>query len=639
VRDAPLVLHVDDYESARYARTRTLQQAGFRVVEAGTAAEALRLGAAEPPALALIDVKLPDMSGSELCRRLKAAPAGAGILVVHVSAAFRRGSDYVRGLEEGADAYLVEPVEPDVLVATLRALLRTRRAEDAVRLAEREWRLTFEIITDGACFADQAGVVTRHNGRFVTLLGATGELVGRPIRAVLEPLLGAVAHELARADRGSVRELHAGGRWLRVAVTPVPAEYGRAAGSVWVVSDVSEHKRVEEISGRLLELEKQRRADAEAANRTKDEFLAVLSHELRTPLTSMLGWLRMLRTRRLDDAGTERAYDVLERSTRLQAQIVEDLLDVSRVISGKMTLTLAPVTLRTVVDAAVESLRGAAVDKHIAIAVDVDPATRLVADANRLQQIFVNLVSNAVKFTPAGGRISVRAERAVRHVAVSVTDTGRGIAPESLPHVFEPFRQAEGTHRRVHTGLGLGLAIVRHLVELHGGTVGVTSEGQDRGATFTVTLPADITPTTTTPETGPGREERGADLQGLRVLVVEDEGDTRDILDVLLRESGAEVVAVADAEAALRAVRAEPPDVLISDIGMPEIDGYDLIRHIRSLGPGEGGRTPAIALTAFAHGSDHREALRAGYDRHLAKPVDAVTLTRTVRDVLYARRA
>lgn len=635
--DAPLVLHVDDYESARYARSRILQSAGFRVVEAASGAEALRLITAEPPALALIDMNLPDMSGSELCRRIKEAPATAAVIVVHISAAFRRGSDYVRGLEEGADGYLVEPVEPDVLVATLRALLRARRAEDAVRLAAREWRLTFEAITDGACFVDRDGRISRHNARFVALVGAAGDLSGRPIRAVLEPLLGPAAHELDTPDRSWEAEVHAGGCWLRVAVTPAPAEFGGSTASVWIVTDISEHKRVEEISARLLELEQHGRADAEAANRTKDEFLAVLSHELRTPLTSMLGWLRMLRTRRLDAAGIERAYDVLERSTRLQAQIVEDLLDVSRVISGKMILALSPVSLGTVIDSAVESLRSTAADKRLTITTEIGPATQLVADAGRLQQVFVNLVANAVKFTSAGGRIAIRATREAQCVVVSVMDTGRGIAPDILPHVFEPFRQAEGAHRRVHTGLGLGLAIVRHLVELHGGTVSVSSEGQDRGTTFTITLPADIEPTPTPLDSGNAQEERGADLRGLRVLVVEDESDTRDILDVLLRESGAEVLSVADAEAALRAVRSHLPDVLISDIGMPEVDGYDLIRQIRGLAPDAGGRTPAIALTAFAHGSDHREALRAGYDRHLAKPVDAVTLTRTVRDVLYTR--
>ena len=410
-----------------------------------------------------------------------------------------------------------------------------------------------------------------------------------------------------------------------------------SAGTVWIVTDITEHRRVEEISARLLAVEQHGRAQAEAANRTKDEFLAVLSHELRTPLTSMLGWLRMLRTGRLDRAGIDRAYDVLERSTRLQAQIVEDLLDVSRVISGKMILALSPVSLPAVIEAAVESQRTAATAKGLTITTEIDPAARLVADAGRLQQVFVNLVSNAVKFTPAGGAVAIRAVGGPRTVVVSVSDTGRGMTSDILPHVFEPFRQAEGAHSRVHTGLGLGLAIVRHLVGLHGGTVAVTSEGPGRGSTFTVTLPADIQPTAPILDAGLGGDLRGADLHGLRVLVVEDEGDTREILDVLLRESGAEVQAVPDAAAAMQAMHARPPDVLISDIGMPEMDGYDLIRQIRRLGPDAGGRVPAIALTAFAHGSDHREALRAGYDRHLAKPVDAVTLTRTVRDVLYAR--
>jgi PAS domain S-box-containing protein len=633
VIDAALVLNVDDYEAARYVRSALLRRAGFRVAEAASAADALRLIAAEPPALAIVDVQLPDMSGTELSRRLKADPATASIIVVNTSAAFRRDSDYVHGLDQGADAYLVEPIDPEVLVATVRALLRTRRAEDAVRLAAREWRLTFEAITDGACFVDSDGAISRHNVRFAALLGAGGELTGRPIREVLEALLGA-----GMAAGGTwEREVRAGERWLRVAVTPVPAELGPAAGSVWILTDISERKRVEEVTGRLLALEQTARAEAEAANRTKDEFLAVLSHELRTPLTSMLGWLRMLRTRRLDAAAAERAYDVLERNTRLQAQIVEDLLDVSRVISGKMALSLSPVALAGVIDAAVESVRGAAMAKRLTITTEVDPAARLVADGGRLQQVFANLASNAVKFTPAGGHIEIRARREPHGVVVSVSDSGRGIAPDILPYVFEPFRQGEGAHRRVHTGLGLGLAIVRHLVELHGGRVTVSSEGLDRGSTFTVTLPSDIEPSPAVTLVPEGAEARGTDLQGLRVLVVEDEGDTREILDMVLRESGAEVLAVADAGTALEAVQACPPDVLISDIGMAEVDGYELIRQVRRLAPEAGGRTPAIALTAFAHGSDHREALRAGYDRHLAKPVDAVTLTRTVRDVLYAR--
>jgi PAS domain S-box-containing protein len=635
--DAPLILNVDDYDSGRYARSRLLQQAGFRVVEAGSGADALRLLTNELPALAVVDIKLPDMDGTELCRRIKGNPATAAVLVLHTSATFRRDEDRARGLEEGADGYLVEPVDPDVLVATVRALLRTGRAEDAVRLAEREWRLTFETISDGACFVDRSGAIRRCNSRFRALVGAAEDLTGRPVCSVLRPLLGEAGAEIELDAGPWSREVAAGERWLRLSATRVPSELVGSAGTVWIVTDITEHKRVEEMGTRLLAVEQQARVQAEAANRTKDEFLAVLSHELRTPLTSMLGWLRMLRTGRLDPAGVDRAYDVLERSTRLQAQIVEDLLDVSRVISGKMVLALSPVSVTSVIDAALESQRTAAAAKGLTITTDIEPAARLVADAGRLQQVFVNLVSNAVKFTPPGGRVVIRAVCAPRSVVVSVMDTGRGISPDILPHVFEPFRQAEGPHSRVHTGLGLGLAIVRHLVELHGGTVTVASEGPERGSTFSVTLPADIQASTHAFEAADGTDLGGGDLRGLRVLVVEDEGDTREILDVLLRESGAEVQAVPDADAAMEALKSSPPDVLISDIGMPEMDGYDLIRQIRRLAPDAGGRVPAIALTAFAHGSDHREALRAGYDRHLAKPVDAVTLARTVRDVLYAR--
>jgi PAS domain S-box-containing protein len=251
--DAPLVLNVDDYESGRYARGTVLRQAGFRVVDASTADEALRMLANELPAVALVDVQLPDMNGSELCRRIKANPATASVLVVHTSATFRRGEDWARGLDQGADAYLVEPVEPEVLVATVRALLRTRRAEDAVRLAEREWRLTFEAISDGACFVDREGLISRCNARFGALVGGEGQLTGRPVQSVFGALLGDLP---ADAVHGSwTRDIQVGSRWLRVVVTPVPAEVTGTAGGVWIVTDITEHKRVEEMTARLLAVE------------------------------------------------------------------------------------------------------------------------------------------------------------------------------------------------------------------------------------------------------------------------------------------------------------------------------------------------------------------------------------------------
>jgi CheY-like chemotaxis protein len=303
-------------------------------------------------------------------------------------------------------------------------------------------------------------------------------------------------------------------------------------------------------------------------------------------------------------------------------------------ISGKMSLTLAAVDLARVLRASIDALRGAAAEKHVEIDLRVaGNAVPIRADASRLQQVFTNLLSNAVKFTPDDGRVTVAVELGNGVARVAVQDTGQGIDPAFLPHLFEPFRQAEAAGRRARMGLGLGLAIARHLVELHGGTIAAASDGLGRGATITVTLPADLTapaPTSVAPAT-----ERRA-LSGIRVMLVEDDPDSRDALALMLGHEGADVVALDTVESALDAIRAQPPDVLISDIGMPEHDGHDLIRAVRRLAPERGGATPAIAVTAFARGTDHEQALNAGYDRHLAKPVERDALTAAISELLRA---
>jgi PAS domain S-box-containing protein len=415
--------------------------------------------------------------------------------------------------------------------------------------------------------------------------------------------------------------------------TPLRGADGRVEGVLIVVSVVDERVRVEREQTRLLAREQAARAEAEAANRLKDEFLSTVSHELRTPLTSMLGWVQMLRSGRLAPEKRERALETLERNARVQAQLIEDLLDVSRIMSGRLRLEVASVDLVSVVEQALESVRPAADAKGIRLSVAPGSAGTVLGDATRLQQVVWNLLSNAVKFTAEGGRVEVAVTRREAVVEVSVTDTGQGIPADFLPHVFERFRQAEAGPTRRYGGLGLGLSIVRHLVEMHGGSVRAASEGEGQGATFTVRLPlaspsrVDVAPAPVEAEVLPANAlDQAPSLAGLSILVVDDAADTREMLTALLEGSGARVTVAASAREGLEALRATRPDMLVSDIGMPGEDGYSLIRQVRALSPEEGGRTPSVALTAFARVEDRTRALLAGFQAHCPKPVAPLEL-------------
>ncbi len=389
----------------------------------------------------------------------------------------------------------------------------------------------------------------------------------------------------------------------------------------------------------LLAREQNARQQAEANNRLKDEFLATVSHELRTPLTAILGWTQFMRRGRLDEEATAHALEVIDRNGQAQLHLVEDLLDVSRIISGKLRLDVRAVEFAAVIGAALDAARPAALAKSITLHTTLDPqAAHVSADADRLQQVVWNLVNNAVKFTPTGGRVEVSTRPAGATVEIIVADTGEGIAPEFLPYVFDRFRQANGQMTRAHGGLGLGLAIARQLVELHGGTIAVASEGTGRGATFTVSLPllapqaAPVevaAPARTSPALLSATEfECGTELAGVRVLVVDDEADARELFAITLTECGAQVLTAASAAEALALIEHERPDALLADIGMPEEDGYALITKVRQLPPERGGRTPAAAITAYARAEDRMRALRAGFQTHLPKPIkDAELIT------------
>ena len=377
--------------------------------------------------------------------------------------------------------------------------------------------------------------------------------------------------------------------------------------------------------------------EAQRVNRVKDEFLATLSHELRTPLTAVLGWARLLRMGKLDEAARARAVEIIERNAEAQAQLIEDLLDVSRIISGKFRVEVCPVDLAAVIGAAIEAVRLAAEAKGIQLAARLESVPPLSGDPTRLQQVVWNLLSNAIKFTPKGGRVEVRVARIDSQVEIEVTDDGQGVSAEFLPYVFDRFRQADGTSTRAHNGLGLGLAIVRHLVELHGGSVRAHSEGEGRGATFAVRLPvAAVRPRPF--EDGRAEPPRGATaaglriLGGLRVLVVDDETDARELVAAVLTEAGATVIVACSVAEAIAAVELCRPDVIVSDIGMPGEDGYSLIRRLRAMERSIG-RIPAAALTAYASVQDRTRALLAGYTSHLPKPIEPAELTAVVANL------
>lgn len=402
------------------------------------------------------------------------------------------------------------------------------------------------------------------------------------------------------------------------------------------IGEFTQRRRAEEDRAELFKRERVARADAEKANRLKDEFLATLSHELRTPLNAVIGWSRMLGSGRLDRESSKHALEVIERNAWAQKQIIEDILDVSRVITGKLRLNLSPVDLVAVVDAALDAVRPAMEAKEIQIETLIDASLRMVSgDADRLQQVVWNILSNAAKFTPQGGNVEISVSQSTTHVHIQVKDTGPGIEAAFLPYVFERFRQADGSTTRTHGGLGLGLAIVRHLVELHGGTIAVDNREDVGGAIFTIRLPlptGELRPEALAGAESAAKESQSepASLEGLEILVVDDETDALDLITAELAQHGAQVTGVTNATDALKALEERRFDLLVSDIGMPEIDGYELIRRIRKQELGKDKRIPAVALTAYARVQDRMQAIVAGYSTHIAKPVDANELVTVV---------
>ncbi|WP_199319684.1 ATP-binding protein [Anabaena cylindrica] len=431
--------------------------------------------------------------------------------------------------------------------------------------------------------------------------------------------------------------------WYNSSITN---EEGSVTSVLSLVLDVTERIQAEkalrqselmvtEERAQALERERAARIELERASRMKDEFLAIVSHELRSPLNGILGWSRLLRTRKLSPEKIEQALESIERNAQAQTQLIEDLLDISRIIRGNIRLLVRPTKLIPVIQAALDTVRPIANTKSIQIISRLNFDIGLVsADPERLQQVIWNLLSNAVKFTPEGGRVEICLEQVETNVQIQVIDTGTGISPEFLPYVFDRFRQADATTTRNQGGLGLGLAIVRNLVELHNGKVSVASPGEGQGATFTVQLPLLATYSTLTPEEPLIQRQTAWDtkvqIKGLKILAVDDEPDTREFLKTALEQYGAIVTTAASTREALKLLQLVKPDVLLSDIGMPNEDGYALIRQIRALSSEQGGNVPAAALTAYTRQSDRLQALTAGFQIHISKPIEPIQLLKIV---------
>lgn len=482
--------------------------------------------------------------------------------------------------------------------------LEKKQIKAALLKSETQFQVLISKNPDGIIVIDTGGIV-----RFIN--PAALSLFSRQEDKLLGQVLG---FPVVGEDNTEV-DVRTGTGENRVAqMRVVEIEWQGEKGYLVSLRDITEQKQVEEERIHLLER-------AEAANRIKDEFLAIVSHELRTPLNPILGWSKLLRSRKLNQDKVDKALETIERNASLQAQLIDDLLDVSRILRGKLSLQTLRVDLVRVIQAAIETMRLAAAAKSIEIDTQLDSTVGFVSgDPNRLQQVVWNLLSNAVKFTPKGGRITVRLQAIDSQAQIQVSDTGQGISQDFFPYIFDYFRQENSTTTRSVGGLGLGLAIVRHLIELHGGRIEAESDGIGQGATFTVTLPLMSDSPINTQNSSP--EDEGLDLTGVTVLLVEDEVDTLDLLTIILESYGATVEGRTSANEALALFSQGQPDVLISDIGMPGMDGYELIRQVRDLPPDRGGLVPAIALTAYAGEMDHERALSAGFNRHLAKPIE-----------------
>lgn len=563
-----------------------------------------------------------------------------------------------------------EPISMEGTVAGRVWSYRDETAGSQADLISRRLAAIVESSDDAIIGKDLNGIITSWNQGAQKIFGySADEMIGTSIKRLIpedrqqeEDKILAGLRRGDRFDHFETIRVTKDGRQLHVSLTisPIKDSSGRIIGASKIARNITERKLAEASlkeaqkaaeaanaeKAQLLDSERLARAEAERASRLKDEFLATLSHELRTPLNAVLGWATILREKKQSDQQMVQGLDAIDRNARVQAQIIDDLLDMSRIISGKVRLDVQPLDLPAIVLEAVDTVRATASARNIRLQTVIDPLNAsILGDPNRLQQVFWNLLNNAIKFTPKGGRVQVLLQRINSHVDVSVVDTGEGISPEFLPFIFNRFQQADPTTTRRHGGLGLGLAIVKSLVELHGGTVRAKSPGIGKGASFIVTLP--LTVFHPPPDEGDREHPKSRSrelpvpvsvpLEGVRVLAIDDDADARNLLKVMLESAGATTYLAGSAKEGLEQLLSHQVEVLICDIGMPETDGYTLIRQVRTLPDRQKSEVAAVALTAYARLQDRMEAMQAGFQNHLPKPVEPSELLAVVRSLASPR--
>jgi PAS domain S-box-containing protein len=633
------ILVVDDNPAALYATGRVLRSAGYEVLEAATGAAGLK--AAPLADLVVLDINLPDMDGFEVCRRIRANNDTAQLPVLHLSATFTQSADYTLGFEAGADSYLTRPVEAPVLIATVRTLLFARHADLIRRRIDARFRTMFELAPVAIAILDDDLRLESVNPAYCALTGyPAAELVGRRFDSFLSDA-NQSATEPAPA-RSGIDDRDSGHFTLKrkdgscAEIQWQVARESVSGARILVAEDVSLKLQAERARELLLTSERTARAEAERSNRLKEEFLATLSHELRNPLNAILGWATVLnRKPGLPEAVTQ-GLQAIERNSRIQARMISDLLDYAGITFGKVRLVIETIDPCPVVRATIESVSDAAQAAGVTVRTSFDEEdVRIDADAARLQQIVWNLLTNAIKFSSKGGTVDITAGRCGDAFRLVVRDYGKGIEPEFLPRIFERFSQQDATTTRSHGGLGLGMAIVKQLTDVHGGHIRAESGGMSRGATFTLDIPLschDAKPSLSISQT-----LRAMDFSRVIALVVEDDDDARELTRRILTDVGATVIEAPSAEAAIASIATSRANILISDIGMAREDGYELLRRLRALGYGPD-VLPAIALTAFARTEDRSAALAAGFQDHLVKPLDPATLVQRVASLHNAIR-
>ncbi len=684
------ILLVDDHPENLIALSAILERLGQNLVKAHSGKEALRCLLHQDFAVILLDVQMPEIDGFETATLIRQRERSRSTPIIFLTAFSTNDNMVFKGYALGAVDYLHKPIDPVILTSKVSVFVdlfkKTMEVQQqAAQLAainaqlsqsEQRFRSLSTCSPIGIFLTDTTGQCTYTNPNCQAICGfkieedwydGWAKIIHPEERdRVLNDWKNCIYREQVYSAEFRIYTPDLAVHWVHVRTSPLLSDQRQLLGHVGTIEDITERKQAEIVFEQIIR-EQAARAEAEAANRMKDEFLAIISHELRTPLNSILGWSQLLLNRKFDETTTTRAMETIARNAKSQAQLIEDILDVSKIVRGKLRLMIQPVNLFELIETVLDTLRPQADTKAIQLETTLDPNVPKVAgDSERLKQIIWNLLSNAIKFTPEGGRVEVRLstvkssqQKAIddengqlpvtsyqlpvtEYAQIQVIDAGIGISPDFLPYVFDRFRQADSSSTRSSGGLGLGLTIVRHLVELHKGKICAESAGEGKGATFTVQLPlleSDAKQETKgengqkSPASSP--EPIAPRLDGVQVLVVEDNTDTREFIKIVLQQSGADVTAVESVREAMKCLDQSNPDVLVSDIAMPGEDGYQLIRMLRDLEQQRGGgKIPAIALSAYTRLEDQMQALSAGFQMHVSKPVAPTVLVATVAQLV-----